>query len=287
MASFSGELAGVKEGFIDGLFASKLDVPEFGLLERNAHWERVVRGGYPEPLDRPRPERRRAGVNSYITTIIERDVRDLANIDGLAQLPRFMRLLARRTASLLNYAELSRSMGLPQTTLKRYPALLESIFLVHRLPPWSGNLGKRLVKSPKVFLNETGLAAGLLAVDGPRLEADGVLSGPLLENFVMTELSMQAIWSETRPRLHHFRTESGREVDFVLEDSRGRCVGIEVKAGSVGAGDMKGLSELSEVLGTRFLRGVILHTGRATVPFARNLHALPINALWELGASRV
>lgn len=277
-----GEVEGVREGFIDALFDPAADFPPFKPSPREELWERVARGGYPEPFGRARPERRRAWVDSYITTIIERDVRDLANIDGLAQLPRLLRLLAARSASLMNYAELSRSMGLPQSTLKRYLALLEAAFLAQRLPPWSGNLGKRLVKAPKAFLNDSGLAANLLGADAPRLGADAALSGPLLETFVMGELAKQAGWSKTRPRLHYFRTEAGSEVDFVLEDARGRCVGIEVKAGSADAGDFKGLRTLRDALGSKFARGVVLCAGRETVPFSGNMHALPVDALWRL-----
>ena len=208
-------------------------------------------------------------------------MRDLANIEGLTQLPRLLGLLAARGAGLLNFAELSRSMGLPQTTLKRYLALLEATFLAQRLPPWSGNLSKRLVKAPKLFMNDTGLAASLLSVDAPGLE-EGTPRGPLLETFVRAELVKQSAWSRTRPRLHHFRTEAGAEVDFVLEDAQGRCVGIEVKAGSADAGDFKGLKTLEETVGKKFVRGIVLCTGREIVPFAKNMHALPISSLWRL-----
>ena len=273
-----GEISGVKEDFIDALFEAELELPAVKGSGRDALWGRIARGGYPEPQSRPQPERRRAWADSYVTTLIERDVRDLANIEGLTQLPRLLRLLAARTAALMNYSELSRSMGLPQTTLKRYLALLEATFLVHRLPPWSGNLGKRLVKSPKTFLNDTGLVASLLAADPARLAGDGSLAGPLLENFVMAELAKQAGWSKTRPRMHHFRTAAGEEVDIVLEDGQGRCVGVEVKAGA--PGDAKGLKALQAAAGKKFLRGVILYPGRETVPFAKNIHARPIESLW-------
>lgn len=95
-------------------------------------------------------------------------------------------------------------------------------------------------------------------------------------------LNLAAAWSATRPRLFHFRTETGNEVDFVLEDSQGRCVGIEVKAGTAHPAAAKGLCLLADALGRRFVRGVVLHTGRDTVPFGRKLHALPIQALWQL-----
>lgn len=276
-----GEIEGVQEGFIDFLFKPGAAMKTFKAMAHKDLWERVAQGGYPEPLSRPRRERRQAWAASYLTTIMERDVRDLSNIEGLTLMPRLLNLLAARTACLLNFAEMSRSMGIPQTTLKRYFALLEATFLAHRLLPWSGNLGKRLVKAPKVFLNDTGLGAGLLGIDAARLGAGETVSGPILETFVMTELAKQSGWSKTRPRMLHFRTQEGREVDFVLEDARGHCVGIEVKAGGVAAGDFKGLAALADALGKRFVRGIVLYTGNETVPFARNMHALPLNALWQ------
>lgn len=280
-----GELEGARESFVDALFAAARPPARFAPLERGDLRERVLRGGYPEPQARPRAERRRAWVESYIATIVERDIRDIAEVDGLVQLPRLLSLLASRTASLLNYAELSRAMGLPQTTLKRYLALLEATFLVRRLPSWSANLGKRLVKAPKLFFNDAGLAAGLLAADAARLDSDGALRGALLETFVLGELTRQASWSQTRPRLHHFRTDAGAEVDFVLEDASGRCAGVEVKAAaSVSPADFKGLRFLAQALGGRFARGVVLYAGREVVPFGPELHAYPIEALWRSGA---
>ncbi len=281
-----GEIEATREGFIDALFRDGAAFDAGKPLSRTEIWDRVVLGGYPEPLGRPQPERRAAWVNSYLTTIVERDIRDLAAIEGLTQLPRLLHLLAARGAGLMNYAELSRSMGLPQSTLKRYLALLEAAFLLQRLPPWSGNLGKRLVKTPKIFLNDTGLAANLLALDTARLEENVPMAGPLLETFVMAELTKQAGWSRVKPRLYHFRTETGAEVDFVMEDARGRVVGVEVKAGSAGTGDFKGLKVLEEALGKKFLRGVVLYLGREAVPFAKNMHALPISALWRTPAPK-
>ncbi len=103
---------------------------------------RLLRGGYPVVHGRLSEDRQKAWFGSCITTILQRDVRDLANIEGLTALPRLLSLLAARTTSLLNFSELSRSLATPQTTLKRYVALLETTFLIRTLPPWSGNLSK-------------------------------------------------------------------------------------------------------------------------------------------------
>lgn len=281
-----GEIEGVPEGFLDAVFSAKLP----GLPEPRVRWGEVVRrmaiGGYPEAQTQASASRRDAWFGSYVTAILQRDVRDLANIEGLTQMPRLLALLAARLSGLLNFSELSRTSGIPQSTLKRYMTLLETTFLLLLLSPWSGNLGKRFVKSPRIMLNDTGLAAHLLGVDAERLRADPGLAGHLLENFVFMELKKQVGWSRTRAQVFHFRTQAGQEVDFVLEDRSGRLVGIEVKASAtVDGNDFRGLKSLAEDSGERFVRGVLLYAGKEVIPFGRQLHALPLDALWRLGAS--
>jgi hypothetical protein len=249
---------------------------------RKALLQRALRGGYPEVLTRAAAHRRQAWFASYVTTILQRDVRDLANIEGLTAMPRLLSLLAASGAGLLNYAEVSRSIGLPQSTLKRYMALLETTFLLQLLPAWSGNLGRRLVRSPKVLLSDTGLMAYLLGLEGEEIAADGALVGPLLEDFVIMELLKQSSFTRGRPQLLHFRLQTGREVDVVLEDRGGNVVGIEVKAAaSVSAGDFDGLRALAEQVGKRFRRGAVLYSGSEAIPFGPRLHALPTSVLWR------
>ena len=150
------------------------------------------------------------------------------------------------------------------------------------LPPWHANLGLRLVKAPKVMLGDTGLLCHLLGRDAARLQAADLMTGSALECFVAGELLKQISWSETRPRLFHYRTHTQQEVDFVLEDARGRLVGIEVKkTASPSSSDFKGLRHLAEQTGKRFLRGVVLCTSPTGAAFGANLHAVPVNALWE------
>jgi predicted AAA+ superfamily ATPase len=276
-----GEIEGAAEGFLAAAFGDALPV----LGRRSASvplTDRVLRGGYPEVLGIESAARRRAWFDAYVTSILQRDVRDLARIEGLTELPRLLALLAARPMAQLNYADLSRSAGLPQSTLKRYFALLETVFLVKLLPPWHTNIGKRLVKTPKVLLTDSGLAAHLMGIDGARLAHDRGLLGGLLESFVAIELAKQAAWSEDPPAMYHFRTHEGDEVDLVLERRGGAVVGIEVKsAATVTAADFKGLRALAEAAGRRFRRGIVLYTGTEVVPFGAGLFALPVEALWR------
>jgi hypothetical protein len=281
-----GEIEGTVEGFIDAAFGGAPPV----LVQSSSSarlTDRVLRGGYPEAVPIKSAERRRAWFDAYVTTILQRDVRDLARIEGLTELPRLLALLASRPMAQLNYADLSRGTGLPQSTLKRYFALLEMVFLVRLLPPWHANIGKRLVKTPKVLLTDTGLAAHLMGIDDARLARDRTLLGGLLESFVAMELVKQSGWSADPPALYHFRTHEGDEVDLVLERRGGALVGIEVKsAATVSAADFKGLHALAEIAGQRFQRGIVLYTGSEIVPFGAGLFALPVEALWRWSEKR-
>jgi hypothetical protein len=276
-----GEIEGRRETFIDAVFGSSLPQLARQRDSRQTLLERAFRGGYPE-VQRLATHRRRAWFASYITTILQRDIRELANIEGRTELPRLLSLLAARASSLANVAELSRSIGIAYNTLKRYLALLETTFLFHVRPAWAANLGKRLVRAPKLALVDSGLLANLLGLSIERLGHDTRALGPLLENFVAMELEKQRAWSRVQPQLFHFRTQSGSEVDIVLEAADGLIVGIEVKAGaSFGAGDLAGLRSLRELAGKRFRRGVLLHTGHESVSLGDQLVALPVGALWQ------
>lgn len=280
-----GELEGRKDRFVDTLFADELPrfVPPPDEPDQNSDIsERILRGGFPEIVTRSSAKRRGAWFNAYITTILQRDVRDLANIERLTQMPRLLRLLATRSMALLNYSEVSRSSGLPQTTLQRYMTLLEMTFLVQLLPPWHANIGKRLVKSPKVMLADTGLGAHLVGLMGGDSLTGAHLYGALLENFIAMELRKQTTWSGRRPALHHFRLHTGQEIDLVLEDAKEILVGVEVKAStSVSTGDFNGLRALRDARSDTFQRGVVLYGGDEVVGFEPDLHAIPLQALWR------
>lgn len=277
-----GERLGIREKFIDAVFAEELP-PLQPEPEKTNRIEQALAGGFPEATERATPERRDAWFRSYITTILQRDVRDLANIEGLSTLPRLLSLLAARSSSLLNASEIARSSGLPLTTLKRYMALLQATFLVREIPAWSGNIGKRLVKAPKLLLTDTGLLASLLGIGPQRIESEPNLWGMLLETFVAGELLKQITWSAIRPALYHFRSQTGTEVDCLLETNDGRIVGIEVKGtNKVEQRAFRGLQFLAEEQPQRFQRGILLYGGDQAVPFSDKIIALPISALWRM-----
>ena len=278
-----GEIEGRRENFIDLICADDFKLPKATDSEpREELFGRIFSGGYPEAVKRKNEARRRAWFNSYITTLLQRDVRDLANIEGLADLPRLLSVLAARAAGLVNYADISRSSGLPQSTLKRYLTLLKSIFLVQEIPAYSGNMTRRLMKSSKLFFNDTGLLAYLQNLSWEKIKFDPALAGLLLENFVVTELKKGQSWADTPVEILHFRTSNDQEVDIVLELPNGEVVGVEIKSGaSVSSRAFKGLKILEESLGKKFKRGIVIYAGEKPVAFDAKMFAIPIHTMWQ------
>jgi hypothetical protein len=281
-----GEIHGVRETFVDTLFSQKPVgwAGKTATVRRDELLETILAGGYPLAVARQSATRRDAWLQSYVMTMLQRDIRDLANIADVTAVPRLLSVVAARAGGLLNFADLSRSVALPQTTLKRYFALLEGTFLVQLLRPWARNLGKRTIQTPKVYINDTGLLAYLLGATVDRLKAEGNLAGGVLENFVLMELRKLSTWSTTQPGLFYWRTASGQEVDVVLEDRAGRVTGVEVKAAAtLNGNDVRGLQALASAAGKHWVRGVVLYTGNEVIPFSSNLHGLPISWLWSAG----
>ncbi|MBS0457295.1 MAG: ATP-binding protein [Proteobacteria bacterium] len=281
-----GEIAGTKPSFVASAFANR---PAQALLAVSttgkgrgadagaaALHARIATGGFPEALARKRRDRRRAWFDAYVTTITQRDIRELSNIADLTALPRLLKLLAVRSGALTNTAELARASAIPQATLHRYLGLLEASFLLQPLPAWHANLGKRLIKAPKTYLLDSGLACAVSGVDESVL-ATVPHYGGLLETFVLGELRRECNALTEPPRLYHYRSAGGVEVDFVIEDAAGRCVGIEVKATrSLGAKHFAGLKDMQAGLGERFACGVVLYGGEERVRFGEGLWAVPV-----------
>ncbi len=275
------EIDATRGNWIDRLFSTQpLPVQQF-TSGRQDVIQRALRGGYPEAILRSSDTRRSDWYNAYVTTILQRDVHELAAIQGLSDLPLLLALLAARATATLNTADLARSAHIAVTTLNRYLTLLQATFLLQPIPAWSSNLSSRLVKSPKLLLNDSGILATLTGMSEAQLEISPTAAGMLIENFVGVELIKLASWSQTRPKLFYFRTHDGKEVDFLLQDRTGAVVGIEVKAASsVQETDFRGLRALSDLLGEQFNRGIVFYTGETLAPFGPRLHAAPIAAVW-------
>ena len=267
--------------FLDSVFAGEL--PEVGTpVVGDELLELVLAGGYPEALTRAGRRRRREWHLDYVEAIVQRDVRDIARVGQLSEMPRLLRVLAEHAGQLVNYSRIGSSLNMNHVTTQKYVGVFENLYLVQTLPPWYSNTLKRLVKSPKLHFLDTGLLSSLRNLSPDHLRRNRVSFGPVLECFVFGEILKLASWASDRYAFSHFRDKERHEVDIVIEDSAGRVVGIEVKASATAAsGDFSGLRRLADACGEQFVRGLVLYDHDVTVPFGDRMAAVPISALWN------
>ncbi len=276
-----GEILGRKEGFLEQAFSLE---PSF----KASHFtkthliEKISRGGYPELQGLENYAERSEWADSYLSLILQKDIQDLAQIEGISQLPNLLLALSSQVGSLLDYGNLAKDSGIPMTTLRRYFQLLHSLFIIHTLPSWTKNLKKRMVKSPKVFFADTVILLQLLNLNEERLLESPKILGRAAENFVLLELLKQSTWHPRKINLFQFHTDSHQEVDILLEHESGKIIGIEVKTSeTVGIEDFKHFRVMKETVGDSFLRGIVLYAGHQILPFGPDLWALPISSLWD------
>jgi len=278
------ERAGTAPCLIDRLLTdhrSLRSLPE-SPLTRMDYLELACTGGFPELL-RAKSARSRANwFKSYLTTIVQRDIRDIAQIRQAAEIPRMLTLLAGRTAQTVKTSALAETLDLDPTTVTRYLSLLEQVYLIHWLPAWSNNLTSRATRTPKMHFVDTGVAARLINRSPRSLAQPGASeAGSLFESFVVGEFVKQSAFAESDVQMFHYRDRDGGEVDCVLETPDRRMVGIEVKLSmSVNEADFRHLRAMRDRQGGQFVCGVLVYCGQHTLPFGDRLLALPASSLW-------
>jgi predicted AAA+ superfamily ATPase len=275
------EIQGKRSKFLNTLIA-----PDGRFQSSKNNWKEIIEavraGGYPEALQRESESRKAKWFESYISAVLQKDIRNLANIEGLIQIPNILQLIGTRVGSTVNLSDIARLSGVKNTTLQRYMALLEHVFLILKVPAWTPNIEGQIVKSPKIFLNDSGLLCHLRGESVESLMENRTTVGAFLENFIIMEIVKQLSWSGLFLKPYHFSVHSGAEVDLILEDRKKQLYGIEIKsAASVGQNDFKGLKRLAEVAGKKFQKGIVLYGGENMVGgFGENLHAVPLSAVW-------
>jgi predicted AAA+ superfamily ATPase len=275
------EIKGHKVDFIEDAFAGKIHQPTNLALGKELI-DIVVTGGYPEVLARRDSRRRAAWAREYTRAIIERDVRDIIEVDKLEQMPQLIRALASHASQLTNFSQLGGQLRLDDKTVRRYIGILEHVFLIRRIEPWFRNDLKRIVKTPKLHFLDTGLLSVLLGASSERITADRSQFGAILESFVISEILKIASWSSAEVRLSHYRDKDQDEVDLVMENEVGSLVAMEVKASAtVSAGDFKGLRKVAQAAGKDFRLGLVLYDGDTVLPFGERLFAAPLSCLWN------
>jgi predicted AAA+ superfamily ATPase len=274
------EIEGREPDFLERLFAGKLR-NQRNALTGDDLVRLVLLGGFPEAISRDSERRRRDWARSYLTSILTRDLRDIAELEKLTELPKFVRLLAEYAGQLVNYSRFGASIDINNKTSQRYVGLLEQVFLIAIVQPWFSNSIKRIVKTPKLYFLDSGLLASARGLTFERIKSNRGAFGALLENFVFAETLKLITAANLMLTSHHFRDRDMREVDIVLERDDGMVAGIEVKASAtVKAGDFNGLRALAAACEDRFAAGVILYDGTDVIPFGENLSAAPLSCLW-------
>lgn len=277
---------GASSAWLDALFAGEMPVPTAPVVG-DALVEKVSRGGYPEALARTDSRRRKTWARQYIDSLIQRDIKDIASLDKLDHIPRLLKALAQTAGQLCNYSQIGGQVGIDHKTASKYIAVFEQMYLMQRLPVWSGNRLSRLLRTPKLQFLDSGLLSVLIGFSDPMRQRK--LFGQLLESFVFAELRKQATWAEGEYGIFYYRDKDQNEVDFVIENASGEIIGVEVKAAaSVSVSDLVGLKKLAGLATQVFKAGIILYDGTETLPLGqtngRPLWAIPLSTL---SASRI
>jgi predicted AAA+ superfamily ATPase len=273
------EIEGTHRNVVDALLGGEVPWISRATVGRSAFVQRAVEGGFPEAR-LATPQRRHRFFSDYVTSVLRRDLSQLADLRKIHAVPRLLRLLAARVGGI----HVARSLGAPlelnHSTVQTYVMLLETAFLVRVVPAWRPGIGNREIHAPKVYFVDSGLLASLLGADERRVATDDQFTGRLFENFVAMEIAKHVDWAETMVTQYHYRAGDD-EVDIVLEANSGEIVAIEAKASAtVGRRDWRALAKLRDACGDRFRAGVIVYTGEQTIPLGDRLRAMPVSGLW-------
>lgn len=266
--------------WLDFVFSGRIPEPEQNAVVSNLV-DRVLKGGYPEALSRPTARRRVAWARQYIEALIQRDVRDLASIEKLSSLPRFLRALAQTSGQLCNYTELGGQVGLDSKTAAKYLGIFEHMYLLKRVDVWARNRLNRVIKTPKLHFIDSGLLSTLLDLTAEEVQQNRSRFGNVLETFVFGELYKHISTADGDYRLMYYRDVEKVEVDVVIENTAGYVVGIEIKSSATAKeSDLRGLKKLSSLAGDQFKMGILLYDGDKIMPLGNKMWAAPISTLW-------
>ncbi|MCL2662657.1 MAG: ATP-binding protein [Oscillospiraceae bacterium] len=280
-----GEMCGIKEDFVSLLLCGDMlaRLNRVTPFTRTEYARLIESGGYPDAQSRS-GRRREAFFRNYLTRVLDHDANELS---GLAHIDRFQTifaLLAGRPSQIYIRANVSRTIGIPESSMNGYIRLLENLGLIHILPAWGKNYSKRAIGRPKIVLSDTGLVCSINGISSSFLSKleNGNELGPVFEAFVINEIMKQQTWSDVGFTTHHYRDKDGKEVDLVLELRGGKVIAIEIKAASsFSKKDFTGMKALRDMLGDRFHCGVLLYTGNEVQPFGDRLYCAPASSIWQ------
>ena len=282
-----GEIAGRQETALDALISDPAAlVTAAASRTTRADYERIVlAGGFPLAVAREPGRSRDRWFRDFVGRVVERDVLEIRKIRQRQVLPLVMQRLAGQTGQVVNIAGVADAIGLDAATVKDYLGLLEAVFLIHRLEPFTRSPTQRAIRSAKFHAVDAGLAAYLSGLTQAKISGRSPAAltqfGHLVETFAVNELLKQAGWSRQQVGFSHFRTRDQQEVDLVIESDAGSVAAIEVKAsGTVSDRDFTGLRLLRDKLGAAFVGGAVVNLGQRSYTYEDRLHVLPLDRLW-------
>lgn len=241
-------------------------------------WEHILRGSYPEIVSNPDRDVR-LWQASYVQTYLERDIRNLRNIGDLTLFQTFLRALAARSGQILNLSDLAREIGVSVNTAKSWISILEASFQIFILRPYFANIGKRLVKSPKVYFTDTGLLCYLVGLRDVEHAASGPMGGAIFENLVVAELFKIYMHRGEEPTLYYWRTAAGSEVDMVIE-TQDQLLPMEIKLSETPRPEMaKEIINFQKDFHGKAGQGYVIHPGSMILPLGKGVVTLPLSNL--------
>jgi predicted AAA+ superfamily ATPase len=248
------------------------------VLSQRHIWQNFLRGGYPELVANPKRD-----INlwhaSYVQTYLERDVRTIRQVGDLSQFQSFLRALAARSAQLLSLTDLARDLGISLNTVKSWISVLEATYQVIVLRPYHVNIGKRLVKTPKIYFMDVGTLCYLTGLKDPTHAASGPLGGPIMETAVLSEIVKTLTHQGIDPRVYFWRTSTGTEVDLLIETAE-KLVPVEAKLSATPRPAMASpINTFIKDFGNKALPGYVVHPGNTHLPLSPNVTALPFTHL--------
>ncbi len=240
----------------------------------------VIAGGYPDVYKAKSTKHKSIWFESYIKTMLERDLRELSDYKSITRTNRLFQLLALRSATIVNLMDFSRSSDIPPSSLSIYLDAIESLFLIKRIPGYYSNLNNRLTKAPKIYLVDSGLMChqvDIMSVKNPWEHREW---GQVFETFVFNEIRKQLSWLDTSISLYHYRTHQGKEIDLILENKQQEIIAIEIKASQTVTFSMsKNFAQIKADTGNKFKMGLIIYAGNSIEVLGDGIYAIPLSCI--------
>jgi predicted AAA+ superfamily ATPase len=241
-------------------------------------WQLLLRGGYPELIEHPKKDSL-LWHDSYIQTYLERDIRNIRQIGDLTQFQLFLKAIAARSAQLFQISDVARDIGISINTAKSWLAILEATYQIKIVRPYFVNFNKRLVKTPKIYFTDVGTLCYLTGIRDVDSLSSGPMAGAAMETFVFSELYKRIAARGIDPKIYFWRTSSGIEVDFLIEE-KNKIIPIEVKTSATPKKNMAdAIVSLQHDLGDKVANGYIIHPGELALPLVPHVTAIPFTAL--------